>query len=570
MVATGVCTISYADTTSNSNDSDTTTQNQQAEDTETTTEASETTEATSESNDAQSNPITVKFVGINENTKFTSGSTTVNATISWNNIAESNGYTITGDGITNTTATDSETSKTITITKAKKQKYTVTVATKATVSDGTNNEPLAKGTVDIDLTKYITDLKISTTTKHWSSDTTYPKLGKNLSSFMQRNYNYEYSQVPVSPKVTLKWTTVDGAKSYKVLKYVTDSNGKIVTSIDAVDLNTDKYLNGRSSDANAKYSAKYSVSGSTATFEYNEYVLESKFKSSSTGYYTYRVVPVFDDNTVIPSTLGTNTYSYAKVNKEYKDKTRNFVPMKKFLEYNGITYQKKHITTGIRTYKFNAKTNTRAKVYRKGTGQAYKCWIPKGVTGYTIGGSGSKFEFHYTYNKKNYTGYVMRKKLSCTSVDYAPYCDWTQAKKESYVNSNKSKFKGTWVIWVSRYSQTVNVFKKEDGKYKLQRVSECTTGKFRNYTSSGTFKINKKWKYRKRGSHHYYYLNFYNGMNSIHGPTYYNSNNKIKAKPTWHLKGDASWGTLGCVRTFTNDAYYVKNKCPLKSRVVVY
>ena len=567
MVATGVCTTSYAATDDGSNDAGNSVETEQQETTAALdTESDEGTEPETAGNAVQSTEMTVKFVGINENTKFTSGSTDVKATISWDKVEGSEGYTITGDGITKATATASETEKTITIPKAKKQKYTVTVATQAETTDGDVHEPLAKGTVEIDLTKYITDLKIETKTMHWSSDTQYPTLGKKLEKFMQQNENYEYSEVAVSPTVTLTWTKVDGAKSYKVLKYVTDSNGKIDTSIEPVDLNTSKYLSEKSSKANAAYKAKLTESGSTETFVYNEYVEESKFSPYSKGYYTYRVVPVFDNDTVIPSTLGTNTYNYAIKNKSYNNKTRNFVPMKKFLDYNGVTYQKKHITTGIRTYNFSAKTNTSAKVYKKGTGLANKGWIKKGVTGYTVGGSGSKFEFHY--NGK--TGYVMRKKLSCTRVDYSPYCDWTRAKKESYVNSNKSKFNTEWVIWVSRYSQTVNVFHKKSGKYVLTHISECTTGKFRNYTSSGTFRITNKWWYRTRGSHHYYYLNFYNGMNSVHGPTYYNKNNKIKAKPTWHLKGDASWGTLGCVRTYTNDAYYVRRNCPVKSRVVVY
>ena len=360
----------------------------------------------------------------------------------------------------------------------------------------------------------------------------YDSKSAKLSINKQRSNSYKNKTIVVEPDFTLKWNACKGAKSYSIYKYTCNSKGKI---------------NLKSQVCIAKGIKKTS-------YHRVEKVTDKCYNDDKYGYYWYKVVAVY------PGDINTTRTSAAS--------TR--LKMPKFLNVSGLSQTgEKTGRNSICTYRFYCKTNTSAKFYKQGSGQAYKRWIPKGVKGWTNGGSGSKFELK---GSKYGTGYVMRHKMTAYAVDYSPYIDWTKSRKETYVN-NSSKFNGggKYVIWVSRYTQNINVFKKVNGKYKLVRVCECATGKFRNYSASGTFKIHKRIKHRIRSKYHYYYLNCYNGINSLHGPTYWKSNSKPKSLPYAHLgKNGMSNGTLGCVRTWNADAYYIWQNCPMKTKVVVY
>lgn len=278
----------------------------------------------------------------------------------------------------------------------------------------------------------------------------------------------------------------------------------------------------------------------TGTYSYTEWVTAARFpefESANEGKIYYSIKPVYDDVAIASARTEEVT-----------------VP--------------KFLTCGARTYKFLVKTNTKAKFYKKGKGNSYKRWLPKGVTGYTTGGSGSKFLVQGT---KYGQGYVMRAKMSCYKLDYSPKKDWSKSYKEKYVNSSSSfKSSGKYIIWVSRYTQKVNVFKKVSGKWQLQDCAECTTGVFRNYTSGGSYTIKKKQYKRTRSKHYYFHLSYYNGLNSLHGPTYWKKNSYYRAKPSVHLGDHGQYGTLGCVRMWNEDATYIYDNCPKGTKVVVY
>lgn len=397
-------------------------------------------------------------------------------------------------------------------------------------------------------------------------DTMLKTSGTKQKQSKKRKYpivNDSATTVAVNPDVNITWDGAANANSYKVVKYVTDGDGEVNKDYEPVESVTEK-VNAEGNNS----------------FSYREYVEEPVFMSKNYGYYGIKVLTDASSNINGVNVTG-HLYSdfgkYTSLNKT----TYDYFCMNKFLDEQIADNNRTYISdsaTGrnyngdraptVRTIKFYAKTNKRAKYYVKGKGNAGKGWLSKGTAGWTQGGSGSKFEF-YTGDRH---GYVMRKNLTCYKIDYSPYVDWTAHKKENFVNKN-SRFKtgGKYVIWISRYTQTINIFEKKDGKWKLVRLAECTTGQFRNYTSGGDKKIGKRIAHRVRTGRHYYYLNCFSGLNSMHGPTYNNKTGNLKSRPSTHLgKNGMSSGTLGCVRTWNTDAQWIWNKCVKGTKVVVY
>lgn len=294
----------------------------------------------------------------------------------------------------------------------------------------------------------------------------------------------------------------------------------------------------------------------TANFDYYQIFVDAKkvakITSATTTKYTYE------------NKQGGNVRHTFAVKVVYKDGSAMYTNPKK-TKY----VMKDFLDTEVKTYTFYAKTNQRAKFYKQGSGLAYKRWLPKGVTGTVQGGSGSKFYLEHT---KYGSGYVMRYKASCYKIDYSPNVDWSKTDKEAFVNSD-SRFKTSAkkIIWVSRYSQTINCFKKNSsGKWQLVRTCNCTTGKFQNYSASGEFKIHTRTYYQPRSSYYYYHLSRYNNANSMHGPTYKKSNDKINAHPSVHLGDHGQYGTLGCVRTYNEDAKWIWDNYGIGDKVVVW
>lgn len=481
----------------------------------------------------------------------------INLGLKWNpvNNAESYIVTLNGDVVISDL---NETHTKFSITMPEFKEYAVTVSAIKKDEKFVASE-LSHKDITINLSDFVAkDVVVKLDTMRKTSGTSQ----KEYRSWSTPKVNDKFTTVTVNPDVTVEWKEAAYATEYKLIKYVTDSKGNVNSSYEGV-------------TPEGKFKTETS-------YWYREYVEEPVFSKQNSGYYSAKVFAKssFEENNIkidseVYSTVGKytslekKTYSYFFMNKFLDDKisedNRTYIKGSS----TGRNYNGERAST-VRTIKFYAKTNTRAKYYVKGSGNAGKGWLSKGVYGWTQGGSGSKFEF-YTNSGKH--GYVMRKKLTCYKVDYSPYVDWTADMKESYVNS-KSSFKSnrTYMIWISRYTQTINVFKKDSsGKWRLTYLAECTTGKFRNYTSSGDKKIHKRIKHRVRSKHHYYYLNCFNGLNSMHGPTYYKSSGLLKSNPSSHLGNNAmSSGTLGCVRTWNTDAKWVWDHCGIGTKVVVY
>lgn len=142
--------------------------------------------------------------------------------------------------------------------------------------------------------------------------------------------------------------------------------------------------------------------------------------------------------------------------------------------------------------------------------------------------------------------------------------DYSTQTKEYYVNSKGYKSKSKYLIWISTYTQRVNVFEGSKGNWKLIRSERCVTGKMSTYTPLGEFPVSKK-KYA-----HYYGRNFYKYL------TYFRGDNKMHTRPARRKGGKYLNATMGkplsngCVRLTDSLAKWVYNNVPKKATVLVY
>ncbi|MBE6928022.1 MAG: hypothetical protein E7467_05990 [Ruminococcaceae bacterium] len=162
-------------------------------------------------------------------------------------------------------------------------------------------------------------------------------------------------------------------------------------------------------------------------------------------------------------------------------------------------------------------------------------------------------------------GWIMRFVCSDTTdlVTTDGTMDYTQIVKEGFVNLNGYDSSTDYLIWVSRYTQKVIVFKGEKENWKLLHTFPCSTGKNETPTPAGVFEIFKHTKQWNFSDHCVRQVSSFNGGHAFHtvllnyDGTYYNGRVGI---PLSH----------GCVRLPIDNADYIYRYIPLGTRVVVY
>ena len=86
--------------------------------------------------------------------------------------------------------------------------------------------------------------------------------------------------------------------------------------------------------------------------------------------------------------------------------------------------------------------------------------------------------------------YISLSKLNFTSSIYTKK-SYSKKLKENYVNQSGYSSPTKYLIWVSQYTLSVNVFKGQQGSWKLVRRMPCVIGKD-GKTSTGTFRLCRK------------------------------------------------------------------------------
>ena len=165
-----------------------------------------------------------------------------------------------------------------------------------------------------------------------------------------------------------------------------------------------------------------------------------------------------------------------------------------------------------------------------------------------------------SYKGKKY--YVYNGAMRVTGQSYTKK-DYSTQEKEYYVNSQGYKSSSKYLIWISTYTQRINVFQGSKGKWKLIKSEQCVTGKIATYTPMGTFKLYKKKKAHYYGRSFYKYLCYFSGDNKMHTrPARRATKKYIDSRLGIPLSN-------GCVRLTDGLAKWIYNEVPKKSTVVV-
>ena len=232
--------------------------------------------------------------------------------------------------------------------------------------------------------------------------------------------------------------------------------------------------------------------------EDNNYKLTWKKVANATGYRIYLYDYNKEKYKKIATVTGKVTYT-AKVAADYRHKFKvvaiyNYKnaagesktsASKKFVE-KVIMTGKKNLSDSIHSIWYNCTAKTAAApVYTKQSGGKLITNLKKGT------------KFTVTYRRlgrctvklaDGTKGYLNAKFINFKNNIYTKD-DYTTEQKEYYVNTMGYESKTEYLLWVSTYTQHLNIFKGSKGKWKLYKTFKCSTGKNATPTHLGLTKI---------------------------------------------------------------------------------
>lgn len=217
---------------------------------------------------------------------------------------------------------------------------------------------------------------------------------------------------------------------------------------------------------------------------------------------------------------------------------------------------KAYVTGAVHAMYYNARLTRKAAVYSNKTSKEIVKYLKKG-TKVTVVYVGKRAQVRLANGEKCWVAKMNVQFLSCiyTTKDY------TKDTKEEFVNNGGYSSKTSYLIWISSYTQRVNIFKGKKGKWKLTKTCRVATGNSQTRTPRGVYKIT----YREKG---WYYTNtcvkkivHFAGRNSFHSRIYRYDGSLSDAtigRPASH----------GCVRMYMDDINYIYNKMPIGTTVI--
>lgn len=226
----------------------------------------------------------------------------------------------------------------------------------------------------------------------------------------------------------------------------------------------------------------------------------------------------------------------------------------------------------VRTMSYFCKTTKKVSLYRSWTSKKVIKTLNRGVT-VDLTARNSKYKrSKIIYQGRTYyltTGNLQAFKCNYTTAKYST------SQKLAYVKNYSSKT--NYLIWVSHYTQQVNIFQGKKGNWKLIKTFPCATGKYNTRSPRGTFRIGQKengWYYINTYEE---YITHYYGRNAFHTRVHRypsgSSQNHHKFPIASNVYADATIGkpvSNGCVRLIDSDAYYIWKYMPANTTVISY
>lgn len=244
-----------------------------------------------------------------------------------------------------------------------------------------------------------------------------------------------------------------------------------------------------------------------------------------------------------------------------------------------------YLAIPVRNYYFTATAKKRIPIYKSAKSTKVVGYLPKGKT-VVIKKKSPKVVAQYGKVKRVYfddktlkkKGWVKYSSIKLKNHVAGKSNDWSRSVKENYVNGKKYNSSTNYLIWLSKYTQKVYVFKRanRNSKWVLKKTYRCSTGTFAHPTPTSTKYIIIRKQYDRhrvtnKGMRYYYkYLSAFGKKgssgkgNAFHTICWKEGSNKrlkpVKDKPD----------TKGCARMFTGEAKWIYNHVPNKTRVISY
>lgn len=389
---------------------------------------------------------------------------------------------------------------------------------------------------------------------------------------------------PGDAQVTLSWEKVPYATEYEIYDA---KSGKMIRKVTGTSYTHTGLKNNTMYSYQVKaivvdgentYSSEFSVAvGATPTVQkpgkvkvsiapYNKGAKLSWSKvSGATSYYVYRYNASKKKWIKVKSLSGTSfTDKGLTVNKTYKwrvsaVRTSGGGSVEGTASAQVSLKVKAYLTSAVQPMWFKGTIKRTSKAYTTSTSKKYVRKIKKG-TRVTILSRGKKRTWVRLSNGKVY--WVARGNVRFTSCIYTKK-DYTSAVKTDFVNKKGYSSKTKYLIWISKYTQRVNIYKGSKGKWKLIRTCVVATGRLRNRTPSGVYKIT----YKEKG---WFHRNTYEkpvvhfaGKASFHSRIYRNNGKLLDARIGQPVSG-------GCVRMYMSDVNYIYKYIPVGTTVVSY
>lgn len=220
---------------------------------------------------------------------------------------------------------------------------------------------------------------------------------------------------------------------------------------------------------------------------------------------------------------------------------------------------KKYLTCEVHPIYYKARVRSRTPLFISSSGSAKAGHIKAGTKVTVLNRANGTYGRCYVKIKGKYY-WLARKRLSFYGGSYTSK-DFTTAVKEEFVNSKGYSSKTKYLIWISSYTQKVNLFTGSKGKWKLYKTYKCATGKYSTTTPQGVYTIKKK-KKNSGGRTYWKYLSCFYGGTALHTLLYRGGRivDRRLGKPV----------SNGCVRMNPSHAKWFYNTIPKGTTVVSY
>jgi hypothetical protein len=162
------------------------------------------------------------------------------------------------------------------------------------------------------------------------------------------------------------------------------------------------------------------------------------------------------------------------------------------------------------------------------------------------------------------SGWVSASDVAISDEDCTTDEDYTEEAKTDFVNSMRYDSETEYLVWVSLYTQKVNVFSGYQGNWVLEKTFDCATGSNSSPTSTGTYTYSALKDRWDLGTTYVEPVLIFNGGEAFTSQPYSTDSDEIADE----TMGEPASG--GSVRMLEEDIAWMKENLTIGSLVVIY